>query len=334
MADDQASPRADIPAHFLHSPTSQDDMHLPQTIAHRGYKGQYPENTICAIDRAIAAGTHALELDLHLSRDGVVVLSHDVLLQRCFGIKKRVSDCDWDYLKTLRTLQAPHEPMPRLLDVLEYLRQPGRESIWVLLDIKLQNDPATIMQGIAKVVESVPIPAIGPDWHRRLVLGCWSARYLPPRAKYLPRYEMALICVDLSYARQFLHVPRISFNIHQKSLMGPLGRGFLEEARAARRKVYLWTVNAPNLMRWGIRHQVDGIITDDPLRFQEVREQWALEHRKGALASCNPKADRLTLGQQVEIILVAVYVLTFGWFLKRKYLPTVERVQIEERKMA
>lgn len=189
------------------------------------------------------------------------------------------------------------------------------------------------MEGIAKAIESVPIPAIGPDWHRRVVLGCWSARYLPPRAKYLPRYEIALICVHLSYARQFLHVPRISFNIHQKILMSPLGRGFLEEARAARRKVYLWTVNEPNLMRWGIRQKVDGIITDDPARFQKICEEWELDQKKGPLASLDPKADRLTFRQRVEILLVVLYLLTFGWFLKRKYLPSLERVQFEERKI-
>lgn len=61
----------------------------------------------------------------------------DATLRRCFGVKKKVIDCDWAYLKTLRTLKAPHEPMPRLVDVLEYLRQPGREHIWALLDIKV-----------------------------------------------------------------------------------------------------------------------------------------------------------------------------------------------------
>lgn len=61
----------------------------------------------------------------------------DPSLERCYGVKKNVGDCDWEYLQTLRTLQAPHEPIPRFVDVLEYLRQPGREHIWILLDIKV-----------------------------------------------------------------------------------------------------------------------------------------------------------------------------------------------------
>lgn len=63
----------------------------------------------------------------------------DPTLQRCFGVKKKVIDCDWDYLKTLRTVDAPYVPMPRLADILDYLRQPGRENIWVLLDIKVSS---------------------------------------------------------------------------------------------------------------------------------------------------------------------------------------------------
>lgn len=61
----------------------------------------------------------------------------DATLQRCFGVKKKIIDCDWAYLKKLRTVMAPHEPMLRLVDALEYLRQPGREHIWTLLDIKV-----------------------------------------------------------------------------------------------------------------------------------------------------------------------------------------------------
>ncbi|CAI7594621.1 unnamed protein product [Penicillium glandicola] len=321
----------EIPAHPLHSPVDRASPRLPQAIAHRGFKGQYPENTIRAIDGAFRAGAHALELDLHISRDGVVVLSHDASLMRCYGIKKKVMDCDWEYLKTLRTIQAPHEPMPRLLDVLEYLRQPGREHLWILLDIKLANEPFDIMGRIAKTIESVPVPKGGPDWHQRVVLGCWSARYLPARARHLPRYAVTLVCLDVGYARKFLQIPLISFNINQLILMGPLGKGFLDEARAARRRVYVWTVNSPNLMRWCIRHEIDGVISDEPGRFRQVCEGWEKEH-SGVLGVPDPSLDRITLKQRTEILVTALYVICFGWLLKRLYLAPVERLQFEEHK--
>ena len=57
---------------------SKDSTHgkRPQTIAHRGLSAKYPENTLRTFAEAVAAGAHAIETDLHLSRDGVVVLSH------------------------------------------------------------------------------------------------------------------------------------------------------------------------------------------------------------------------------------------------------------------
>ena len=48
----------------------------PQAIAHRGYKAKFPENTMGAFKGAVEVGAEAIETDVHLSRDGVVVLSH------------------------------------------------------------------------------------------------------------------------------------------------------------------------------------------------------------------------------------------------------------------
>ena len=58
-------------------------------------------------------------------------------MKRCFGVDRRVVDCDWQYLSSLRTLAEPHEPMARLIDLLTYLAAPGQEHIWLLLDIKV-----------------------------------------------------------------------------------------------------------------------------------------------------------------------------------------------------
>jgi phosphatidylglycerol phospholipase C len=48
----------------------------PQAIAHRGYRAAFPENTMAAFKGAVKVGTHAIETDIHLTKDGVVVLSH------------------------------------------------------------------------------------------------------------------------------------------------------------------------------------------------------------------------------------------------------------------
>jgi len=49
---------------------------LPQTIAHRGFKTNHPENTMGAFKGAATSGAHAIETDIHITKDGVLVLSH------------------------------------------------------------------------------------------------------------------------------------------------------------------------------------------------------------------------------------------------------------------
>ncbi len=60
-------------------------------------------------------------------------------MKRCYGIDKKIIDCDWDYLSQRHTLRAPHESMPRLIDLLIYLAKPGLQHIWLLLDIKVPS---------------------------------------------------------------------------------------------------------------------------------------------------------------------------------------------------
>lgn len=61
-------------------------------IAHRGGAGRAPENTIAALAGAAALGADAVELDVHLSRDGEVVVVHDATVDRTTGSRGRVRD--------------------------------------------------------------------------------------------------------------------------------------------------------------------------------------------------------------------------------------------------
>ena len=55
---------------------------MTKNIAHRGYSGNYPENTMLAFQKALEAGVDGIEFDVHLSKDGRLVIIHDELLDR------------------------------------------------------------------------------------------------------------------------------------------------------------------------------------------------------------------------------------------------------------
>src|SRR5713226_6800931 len=64
----------------------------PMVFAHRGGSALAPENTMAAFDRGIACGVDGLELDVHLSRDGVVVVHHDRALDRTTTLRGPIAD--------------------------------------------------------------------------------------------------------------------------------------------------------------------------------------------------------------------------------------------------
>ncbi|KAF8545398.1 PLC-like phosphodiesterase [Trichophaea hybrida] len=221
-----------------------------QAIAHRGFRMQFPENSLVAFEGAVKAGANAIETDLHLSRDGVVVISHDATLKRCFGMDKKIIDCDIAYIKTLRTLREPHVPLPTLKEVLEFLCEPAAQKTWLLLDIKLDDDAADMMRLTAEVIKSVHPGA--EHWKGRIVLGCWRLKYVPLCQKYLPGFHIVHIGTALPYAWEFLKFPGVGFNIFWSLLQTSAGKKFVKEAKDSNRMVYVWTINDEDTMKYDL----------------------------------------------------------------------------------
>ena len=73
----------------------------PWTIAHRGYRQRYPENTLAAFQAAMAAGAQMIELDVMLSRDRRPVVVHDDTLERTTNGTGAVKDFTLEELKKL-----------------------------------------------------------------------------------------------------------------------------------------------------------------------------------------------------------------------------------------
>ncbi|UKZ46511.1 hypothetical protein TrVGV298_000716 [Trichoderma virens] len=325
---------------------------IPQTIAHRGFRASFPENSMAAFRAAVEVGAHALETDVHLSKDGVVVLSHDPSLKRCFGVDLLIKDCTWSYLSSLRTLKQPHEPLPRLVDLLEYLVSgPETENIWVLLDIK------DLLQAIACALTEV---SSATPWDERIIIGCWNktqqATFMKAALALLPGYPLAHISTSLYYSRHFLPIPNLAFNMFQLLLVGPLGSWFLTNARAAARPVFAWTVNSPKWMEWCIRRNIsatpslpsasssssslsedpkltstptsspvliDGVITDDPKLFLQVCSRVEDDLDGKPTSSAVTRRPNLSvvlgsltsgLGTTCGILFINVFATSFFWY--------------------
>ncbi len=97
-------------------------------IAHRGDSAHAPENSLAAVRAAfeLTPAPHFVEIDIHASRDGELVVIHDDELSRTTGASGRVSRNDWAELSKLRASYAEEfgdafadEPLPRLSDVLD-----------------------------------------------------------------------------------------------------------------------------------------------------------------------------------------------------------------------
>ena len=71
-------------------------MHARRLYAHRGASAERPENTMPAFERAIEVGVDAIETDVHLTRDGVLIVSHDENAQRMTGARLAFADLTLD----------------------------------------------------------------------------------------------------------------------------------------------------------------------------------------------------------------------------------------------
>lgn len=98
------------------------------SYAHRGLHGEScPENTLPAFERAIQNG-YGIELDVHLSRDGHVIVFHDNTLDRLTGEDGRVEDKTLEELQSLRIAGSEYA-MPTMREVLELVK--GRTPILI-----------------------------------------------------------------------------------------------------------------------------------------------------------------------------------------------------------
>jgi glycerophosphoryl diester phosphodiesterase len=238
-------------------------------VAHRGFSGVAPENTLAAFKRAIDLGVDMIELDVHLSKDGQVVVIHDDTLNRTTNGKGKVAHHTLNELKQLDAgswfgKQFSGEKIPMLKEVLELTR--GR--MLLNIELKIGDQGQYTMMDLAdrsfKEVEKAGML-------NQVVFSSFDPSAIDRIIGKSPKIPVALIYNQswtfpqevtggrsipiLSCSGKVLTQANIS-NTHQRGM-----------------KVIVWTLNTEEHMQYFLSTGVDGIITDYPDRLIKILQK-------------------------------------------------------------
>jgi len=224
---------------------------------HRGAKGEAPENTLVSFEQCLQHGVRRCELDLHLSRDGELMVIHDPTLKRTTGRRGKVVQHDADELVNYDAREGGPGwktpcPIPRLselfekcdfehwqLEVKSASRVRAARTVMAIKELAEQHrllDRITVTSSSREVLRA--LNRLAPEISRGLVA---EYNWLDP-LKVARQYGCSLLALKWT-----LCTPER-----------------LEKARKQGLHVSVWTVNEPALMRRLADFGVDSLITDYP----------------------------------------------------------------------
>lgn len=231
-------------------------------FAHRGYSGRYPENTMLAFRKAAETGCHGIELDVHKTRDGRLVIIHDELVDRTTDGHGRVCDMSYDELRSLNAAKlfpqlTDFEPIPSLEEYLDWVKGTG-----LITNIEIKTDNV-YYPGIEKDVCDT-VRAFGLE--DRVIYSSFnhiSAR----RAKELaPSVEVGALVERENFVRVFpgYYCRENGFDCWHPCIT-MLDDENVRDCRENGIKINVWTVNDIDGLEKARRYKLDSIITNYPM---------------------------------------------------------------------
>ncbi|MCP5057614.1 MAG: glycerophosphodiester phosphodiesterase [bacterium] len=231
----------------------------PLVIAHRGASGRRPENTLPAYELAIEMASDCIEIDLHRTRDGHVVIAHDEELAGLGG-KGEIADAS---LAEVRKLDAGGgEPVPTLDEVLD------RFGNRIPFNLELKR-------GTRGAYPGLEAQALGAVTERGLLGETLFSSFYDPVLKELRAlsHEARLA---LLVSRRFPDGWPERARVLGAEALNPedalVDEALIEGAHDVGLAVYVFTVDGPERMEELIGWGVDGLFTNHPDRMRALLE--------------------------------------------------------------
>ncbi|MFL6531274.1 MAG: glycerophosphodiester phosphodiesterase family protein [Chthoniobacterales bacterium] len=246
---------------------------LVTVTAHRGGHLKAPENTAASIHEAIAVGAQYAEIDVQMSKDGVLVVTHDSDFSRMGGVAKKVWDLTYDEIRSIplgarSDPEFRNEPAPTFDEVLGV----AKNHIKLNVELKYYGDHQPRLA--ERVVEEVR----ARDMANEVIIQC---------LEYGPVQEVRRLAPEIPIGYLLSVNARRPARLDVDFLGTALKRAngaFVRSAHRRNQEVHVWTVNKPKSIDQMIDIGVDSLITDQPAEaLRLVREYEGLSPGERAL---------------------------------------------------
>ena len=225
--------------------------------AHRGASAYRVENTMSAFELAALQKADGVELDVQLSKDGIVVVHHDETVNRVWNGTGLIKDLEYDYLRALRPVRDTEDKrayIPTLAEVLAFCHDKSmRVNIELKNSVQLYaglEEKVIELVGQAEMQDGVIYSSFNHLSMLRMKELEKSARVGLLYSEIMAQpwvYAEGLHAYAIHPAQNSLYVPELIRRCHDKGIA-----------------VNVWTVDDQSVMRLCIDQGADGIITNVP----------------------------------------------------------------------
>ncbi len=227
----------------------------PKIIAHRGASFFSKENTLKSFQRAIEHGADKVELDVQMTKDNKLIILHDVHIDRISqgtGLTRNFT------LEDIRKIDIfGKEKIPTLDEALELLL----DKVGVVLDLKRPD----VVPYILKYLKNYKLK-------KSCIVSSFNKEVVKSIKHFDHEIKVGLLCWRPSGRLiKFCKNNNIDF-IHPNYLF--LNRRSYRKIKKSKLGINVWTVNYKRNLRKLSKMQIDGIITDRPLRVRRILDNF------------------------------------------------------------
>lgn len=250
----------------------------PLVMAHQGGNGLWPDNTLYAFEQAAAMGVDVLEMDIHSTADGVLVVMHDDTVDRTTDGSGPIQSLT---LEEIKALDAGYHWSADEGGTFPYRGQgitvPTLEEVFaafpdVALNIEIKQAEPSLVEPFCQLIreygmgERVLVASFHQETVRAFRQACPEVATSSGEGEVIALFALSKLFLEATYepAAQAVQVPEYRSGLHV------LAPRFVDAAHGRGLEVHAWTINEIPDMERLVALGVDGLITDYPDRLMEV----------------------------------------------------------------